>query len=81
MTTDFPTAPLAPGLKRASGGTVEKSPSASHTEILTLPFADYAGDTVPVIDAATGEIRRAQISTTRRMQTDYSWPARLRTCI
>ncbi len=36
MTTDFPTAPLAPGLRGAGGGTVEKSLSASHTEILTL---------------------------------------------
>ncbi len=24
-------------------------------------FVDYAGQTVPVVDAATGEIRRAQI--------------------
>lgn len=37
MTTDFPTAPLAPGHKGAGGGTVEKSLSASHTEILTPP--------------------------------------------
>ena len=37
MTTDFPTAPLAPGHKEAGGGTVEKSLSASHTEILTPP--------------------------------------------
>ena len=37
MITDFPTAPLAPGLRRAGGGTVEKSLYASHTEILTLP--------------------------------------------
>ena len=37
MITDFPTAPLAPGLRGAGGGTVEKSLSASHTEILTLP--------------------------------------------
>ena len=38
MITDFPTAPLAPGLRGAGGGTVEKSFSASHTEILTLPL-------------------------------------------
>jgi hypothetical protein len=37
MTTDFPTAPLALGHKGAGGGTVEKSLSASHTEILTHP--------------------------------------------
>ena len=37
MITDFPTAPLAPGLRGAGGGTVEKSLYASHTEILTLP--------------------------------------------
>ena len=37
MITDFPTAPLAPGLRGADGGTVEKSFYASHTEILTLP--------------------------------------------
>jgi len=37
MTTDFPTAPLAPGLRGAGGGAVEKSLPASHTEILTLP--------------------------------------------
>ena len=37
MITDFPTAPLAPGLRGASGSTVEKSLSASHTEILTPP--------------------------------------------
>ena len=39
MITDFPTAPLAPGLRGAGGGTVEKSLYASHTEILTLPAA------------------------------------------
>ena len=38
MTTDFPTAPLAPGLRGAGGGAVEKSLPASHTEILTLPL-------------------------------------------
>ena len=43
MSTDFPTAPLAPGLKGASGGTVEKSLYASHTEILTLPRCLLAG--------------------------------------
>ena len=37
MITDFPTAPLAPGLRGAGGSTVEKSLSASHTEILTPP--------------------------------------------
>ncbi|MFA6445566.1 MAG: hypothetical protein WCV99_24790, partial [Sterolibacterium sp.] len=37
MNTDFPTAPLASGLRGASGGAVEKSLSASHTKILTLP--------------------------------------------
>ena len=41
MITDFPTAPLAPGLRRAGGGTVEKSLYASHTEILTLPFLQH----------------------------------------
>ena len=39
MITDFPTAPLAPGLRGAGGGTVEKSFYASHTEILTLPIS------------------------------------------
>lgn len=39
MTTDFPTAPLAPGHKGAGGGTVEKSLPASHTEIQTLPHS------------------------------------------
>ncbi len=39
MITDFPTAPLAPGLRGAGGGTVEKSLSASHTEIRTLPIS------------------------------------------
>ena len=38
MTTDFPTAPLAPGHEGAGGGAVEKSFSASHTKILTLPL-------------------------------------------
>ena len=41
MITDFPTAPLAPGLRGAGGSTVEKSLSASHTEILTLPAAEF----------------------------------------
>ncbi len=42
--TDFPTAPLAPGLVGAGGGAVEKSLSASHTEIQTppLPATDMA---------------------------------------
>ena len=39
MITDFPTAPLASGLREAGGGTVEKSFYASHTEILTLPIS------------------------------------------
>lgn len=43
MITDFPTAPLAPGLKVAGGGTVEKSLSASHTEIRTLPIMTFGG--------------------------------------
>ena len=38
MTTDFPTAPLTPGHKGAGGGAVEKSLSASHTKIRTLPY-------------------------------------------
>lgn len=37
MSTDFPTAPLAPGHKGAGGGAVEKSHHASHTKNLTLP--------------------------------------------
>ena len=37
MITDFPTAPLAPGLTGAGGSTVKKSFYASHTEILKLP--------------------------------------------
>ncbi|MBV6408321.1 MAG: hypothetical protein EFKGCFLK_01907 [Rhodocyclaceae bacterium] len=37
MSTDFPTAPLAPGHKGAGGGAVEKSQRASHTKNLTLP--------------------------------------------
>lgn len=40
MTADFPTAPLASGLRGAGGGAVEKSLHASHTEILTLPIGD-----------------------------------------
>ena len=39
MITDFPTAPLAPGLTGAGGSTVKKSFYASHTEILTLPIS------------------------------------------
>ena len=40
MTTDFPTAPPAYGLEGPSAdSTVEKSHSASHIEILTLPIA------------------------------------------
>ncbi len=39
MTTDFPTAPPAYGLNGPSATvTVEKSPHASHTEILTTPL-------------------------------------------
>ena len=38
MSTDFPTAPLAPGHIGAGGGAVEKSPSALHTKNLTLPL-------------------------------------------
>jgi hypothetical protein len=39
MTSDFPTAPSTYGLKGPSAAvTVEKSPHASHTEILTLPL-------------------------------------------
>jgi len=41
MSTDFPTAPLAPGHKGAGGGAVEKSPSASHTKNLTLPILAF----------------------------------------
>ena len=51
MITDFPTAPLAPGLRGAGGGTVEKSFYASHTEILTLPFvmlSDLTNESVPL---------------------------------
>ena len=41
MTTDFPTAPSAYGLNGPSAAvTVEKSPHASHTEILTLPIKE-----------------------------------------
>ena len=40
MTTDFPTAPLAPGHKGAGGGAVEKSHHASHTKNLSLPDGD-----------------------------------------
>ena len=50
MITDFPTAPLAPGLRGAGGGTVEKSLYASHTEILTLPPPTPRGiSTWPVV--------------------------------
>jgi len=39
MTPDFPTAPPAYGLNGPSAAvTVEKSPHASHTEILTTPM-------------------------------------------
>ncbi len=49
MITDFPTAPLAPGLRGAGGGTVEKSLSASHTEIRTLPLsAVFIALTLPI---------------------------------
>ena len=37
MKNDFTTAPLAPGLRGAGGGTVEKSFTASHTKIQTRP--------------------------------------------
>jgi len=41
MTPDFPTAPPAYGLEGPSAGrTVEKSQPASHTEFLTLPYAE-----------------------------------------
>ena len=47
MTTDFPTAPPAYGLEGPSAGsTVEKSPSASHTKIQTLPVAGVLVQTV-----------------------------------
>ena len=39
MKNDFTTAPLAPGLRGAGGGTVEKSFTASHTKIQTRPSA------------------------------------------
>lgn len=42
MSTDFPTAPLAPGHIGAGGGAVEKSPSALHTKNLTLPTCRIA---------------------------------------
>jgi len=48
MTTDFPTAPLAPGHKEAGGGTVEKSLSASHTEILTPPQRTFLSNGFPL---------------------------------
>ena len=38
MKNDFTTAPLAPGLRGAGGGTVEKSFTASHTKIQTRPL-------------------------------------------
>ena len=40
MKNDFTTAPLAPGLRGAGGGTVEKSFTASHTKIQTRPCFD-----------------------------------------
>lgn len=43
MSTDFPTAPLAPGHKGAGGGAVEKSHHASHTKNLTLPGSAPSG--------------------------------------
>ncbi|HRA98014.1 MAG TPA: hypothetical protein PLF68_13815 [Nitrospira sp.] len=43
MSTDFPTAPLAPGHKGAGGGGVEKSHRASHTKNLTLPATPKSG--------------------------------------
>lgn len=52
MITDFPTAPLAPGLRGAGGSTVEKSLSASHTEILTLPLSAAPGYALRVTDSA-----------------------------
>ena len=46
MSTDFPTAPLAPGHKGAGGGAVEKSHHASHTKNLTLPQHNGKQETV-----------------------------------
>ena len=50
MSTDFPTAPLAPGHIGAGGGAVEKSPSALHTKNLTLPPVGklYTSDAIPL---------------------------------
>lgn len=47
-------------LYRAFARNLKRSMRQIHRAGATL-FADYAGDTVPIIDGATGEIRRAQI--------------------
>ena len=54
MITDFPTAPLAPGLTGAGGDTVEKSFYASHTEILTLPVVVLLKSRRPIFDIPFG---------------------------
>ncbi|MBM3273418.1 FAD-dependent oxidoreductase, partial [Candidatus Kaiserbacteria bacterium] len=56
MSTDFPTAPLAPGHKGAGGGTVEKSHHASHTKNLTLPKLIVASSVEQ--DAKLADIKR-----------------------
>lgn len=53
MTTNFPTAPRAYGLNGPSAPlTVEKSPHASHTEILTPPAARLFA-VIDTLDAMT----------------------------
>ena len=54
MTTDFPTAPSAYGLNGPSAAvTVEKSPHASHTEILTPPVEPKLFDAFCAVFKAT----------------------------
>jgi hypothetical protein len=54
MSTDFPTAPLAPGHKGAGGGAVEKSHHASHTKNLTLPVLEWAKNHKAMFSTPTG---------------------------
>ena len=51
MKNDFTTAPLAPGLRGAGGGTVEKSFTASHTKIQTRPLDPLIPVSDPIMDA------------------------------
>jgi hypothetical protein len=74
MTADFPTAPLAPGLKGAGGGTVEKSRPASHTKNRTTPsgrhgpMGRYA--VLPLCAAADGTALENSLASTGELSID-----------